>query len=238
MRFVSRAADSRCPISTLVVAPALAVHPFARELLATSRALGRRILVTTPDVFRAIGYGAEPQGIGAVVRQGWTDLAALEADEDPRLVALSTIRSLGNLGTIIRTCEAAGAAVALLDGEVDPFDPRVVRATMGSIFGVRLLRTDLRLLREWAHRHGGSVIGTSPGATFDFRAAEYRPPVVLLMGGERRGLTPSEAAGCDSVVRIPMVGQADSLNLAIATGIVLYEAIRPRQDCASTPGRR
>jgi TrmH family RNA methyltransferase len=230
MRFISRAMDGRCGISTLVTAPALAVHPFGRELIERNRALGRLIVETTPDVFRLIGFGAEPQGIGAVVRQRWTDLSALNPEASPVVVALSTIRSPGNLGTIIRTCESAGATLALLDRDPDPHDPRAVRATMGSVFGVRIVRADLRLLREWAHRQGGTVVGTSPGALCDFRHAEYGPPVVLLMGGERRGLSAAETARCDAVVRIPMAGQADSLNLAVATGIVLYEAIRPAHD--------
>ena len=153
--------------------------------------------------------------------------AALQPAVARVVVALSTVRLPGNLGTIIRTCEAAGATLALLDSGPGP-----VRSTGRAShdgLGLRnsVVMTGGRLLRHWAHRHGGHVIGTSPDAAHDFRHIEYRPPVVLLMGGERRGLSPSEAAGCDSVVRIPMVGQADSLNLAIATGIVLYEAIRP-----------
>jgi TrmH family RNA methyltransferase len=140
------------------------------------------------------------------------------------------------LGTIIRTSDAAGGAGVILIGDsTDPYDPTSVRASMGSLFAQRLARTGFEELLVWSRRQGYALVGTSGTAELAYDspapalAGVYGGPLVLLLGSERRGLSPEQLSACDLVVKIPMAGRCDSLNLAVAAGIVLYE-IRGRRD--------
>jgi TrmH family RNA methyltransferase len=173
----------------------------------------------------------DAQGIGIVVRQHWDTLESLSVSSELCWIALHKVRSPGNVGTILRTSDAVGGAGAILLGdEIDPHAPPAVRATMGSLFSQRLVRATAEDLQRWAQRHHCQVIGTSPRAAVDYRALSYREPTILLMGGERRGLPASLQALCDHVTRIPMVGTTDSLNLAVATGVMLYEVFNQRRE--------
>ena len=134
------------------------------------------------------------------------------------------MQSPGNLGTILRTCEAVGAAgVILLGPQADPYDPSAIRATMGALFAQRLVRATWDEFAAWKRRHGCLLVGTSPSGKIDYRAVAYTPPTVLWMGWERQGLSPEQQALCDVMARIPMAGRSDSLNLAVSTGVMLYE---------------
>ena len=160
-----------------------------------------------------------PARIG-VFRQRW----AHTADPQGVWVALEDMRDPGNLGTIIRTADAAGAAgVILAVQSCDPWGQDCVRATMGSIFGVKLVRMAqpefLAFLRQWP----GESVGTHLKASESYRRA-YREPSLLVMGSEGRGLSEEASAACSTLVRIPMKGGAESLNVAIATGLMLFEA--------------
>ena len=106
----------------------------------------------------------------------------------------------------------------------DPYSLEAVRATMGSIFAVAIARAPTDAFLAWRQRWPGSVVGTLLSATVDYRAAEYRRPSLILMGAEQSGLTPALAAACDVAVKIPMRGRADSLNLSVATGLMIYAA--------------
>jgi RNA methyltransferase, TrmH family len=149
------------------------------------------------------------------------------------------VRSPGNLGTILRTCEAVGGAGAILIGDgIDPYDPATVRATMGAVFSQRFVRTGFRELVGWKRQTGIRLVGTSPLAVKNYRAGDYRGPLILYMGSERKGMSPEHQALCDEMVRIPMVGRADSLNIAVATGVMLYEVFHQRTKLSGSGGRR
>jgi RNA methyltransferase, TrmH family len=142
-------------------------------------------------------------------------------------VALEDMRDPGNLGTIIRTADAVAASGVILVGQsCDPYSGDCVRATTGSIFGVPLVRMDtesfIALCKTWQ----GDVVGTHLKAAEDFRRS-YKSPTLLVMGSERRGLSEELAAACKTLVRIPMPGGAESLNVATATALMLYEAVKP-----------
>jgi TrmH family RNA methyltransferase len=142
---------------------------------------------------------------------------------------LEAVRSEGNLGSLIRTSEAIGGAGFILVGpRIDPFDPAVVRASMGALFRQTLIRTHERSLRNWVHRHRCRVIGASPDGSADLHRFDYPRPTILVLGEERQGLTPLQRDLCSDLVRIPMVGAADSLNLAVAGSLLLYEVYRAR----------
>ena len=139
-------------------------------------------------------------------------------------VVLEDVGNPGNLGSILRTCEAVGASgVILLGDTADPYDPASVRGSMGSIFTQRVVRTSLESLIQWRNKTDLPMVGASDAATVDYREAAYAPPVLLCLGSEQHGLSDELMDACDQVVRIPMVGRADSLNLAVAAGVILYD---------------
>ncbi len=145
-------------------------------------------------------------------------------------MALDQVHSPGNLGTILRTGDAVGASGLILLGDsVDPYDPACVRATMGAIFAQRLVRATAQEFAAWKRRSGVRLVGTSPHAAHDYRGVSYPARTVLFMGGERKGLSEERQRLCDDLVRIPMVGRGDSLNLAIATGVLLYEVFNQQR---------
>jgi len=160
-----------------------------------------------------------------VFRQTFRPLAEIEPKSAPCWVALHRVRDPGNLGTIVRTADAAGCGGVILVGECcDPFAVEAVRATMGSIFAVPLSRATEAEFAAWRKTWPGSVVGTLLSATVDHRSADYRQPSLILMGNEQQGLPADMAALCDVAVKIPMRGRADSLNLSVATGIMIYAA--------------
>jgi TrmH family RNA methyltransferase len=223
IRLVTEALQPGAAIEALIVAPDLLTSAFAWETVMSSAAQVERIEVT-PEVFRHISSREGPQGIGALVRQRWEPLAQVRLGNELGWVALDAVQDPGNLGTILRTSDAVGCAgVMLLGHSTDPYDPVSLRASMGAIFAQRLVRASFAEFATWKRQHGYRVIGTSDAATLDYQACRYQPPLVLLMGSERLGLAPEQQALCDQMVSIPMVGRSDSLNLAVATGVMLYE---------------
>ncbi len=162
-----------------------------------------------------------PAEIG-VFAQRWTE----DVKPEGTWVALEDMRDPGNLGTIIRTADAAGAAGVILVGQsCDPWGPDCVRATMGSIFAVPLVRMSLAAFLDLCRIWPGESVGTHLKATENFRR-DYKTPALLVMGSEGKGLSDAAAAACSSLVRIPMTGGAESLNVAIATALMLYEAVK------------
>jgi len=143
-------------------------------------------------------------------------------------MAVGQIRTPGNLGTLMRSAYAAGAAGFFFLGDgADAFHPQAVRASMGAIFGLPLVRTNVTNLRRWTQEHGVQVIGASPDGDVLFNRTHYGARVMLMIGEERRGLTAEQRTLCDQLVRIPMQDNLDSLNAAVAGSLLLYEVLRP-----------
>jgi TrmH family RNA methyltransferase len=230
IRHVAEAAQVGAPLTQLVVAPTLLTSRFALDVVETQRRAGVACLEVTAEVFQSLSAKDHPQGLGAVVRQHWSTLADIDPTRGLCWVALTGVQDPGNLGTILRTSDAVGAAGVILVGQTtDPYDPEAVRASMGAVFSQQVVRADLAHLREWTQARRVVIAGTSDAATADYQAITYPSPLLLIMGSEQHGLSPEEQALCDVVVRVPMVGRSDSLNLAVATGVVLYEIFNQRR---------
>lgn len=224
LRFVANALTFHAQIQTVLVVPKLLTHPFAQKLLRHLHSRKVAVLEVTPEVFLSHSHAEEPQWIGVVVAQRWEPLSAIDPGAGLCWLALDTIHSQGNLGTILRTCDAVGAAGLILIGQgIDPYAPACVRATMGALFAQRLVRTTEQAFAEWRRLHAVSLIGTSPHAAADYQSVVYPRPLVIWMGSERKGLSPVQQNACDLVVRLPMVGMSDSLNVAVASSVMLYE---------------
>jgi RNA methyltransferase, TrmH family len=229
IRIVGEAVQAGAPVEQLIVAPDLLASEFARGLVAVERQAGRSCLEVTGEVFRSLSAKDNPQGLAAVVRQRWLALGDIRPAEAPWWVALSGVQDPGNLGTVLRTCDAVGCAGAILLGPTtDPYDPEAVRASMGALFSQCLVRATLPELAAWKAGHGYLAAGTSDKASVDYRAVTYPERLIVLMGSEQHGLSREEQALCAVLVRIPMVGRSDSLNLAVATGVVLYQIFNQR----------
>jgi len=241
VRVVVEAVDQGAAVEELLFAPELLRSDVALEAIGRLRAEGVPVVEVSAEVFESISSRKGPQGIAAVIRQGWTNLDAADPAEGLGWVALVAVQDPGNLGSVLRTCDAVGAAgVILLGDTADPFDPSAIRASTGAVFSRRLVRATLDHFADWRRAMHARLVGASDRASADYRSPVYGPPLVLLMGGEQKGLDGSAVALCDAVVSIPMLGACDSLNLAVATGVILYEALDQRGGAnrrSSTPSR-
>ena len=200
-------------------------HPLLRRAAEATTAARGEVIEVTREILEKVSRRENPQTVVAVFDQQFTPLSAVTPDK-ATWVALHRVRDPGNLGTIVRTADAAGCGGVILVGEcVDPFGVEAVRATMGSVFALPIVRADEAEFLAWRRGWPGSVVGTLLSAAVDHRAADYQRPTLILMGNEQAGLPPEMAAACDVAVKIPMRGRADSLNLAVATGIMIYAAL-------------
>ncbi len=223
LKFIGEALDQGRAPRLLLVGQDARAHPLLDRARAETLKAGGEVVAVTHPILAKISRKENPQTVLGVFDQAYTDLDAIDPATAPAWVALEQGRDPGNLGTIIRTADAAGAGGVILIGDCcDPFSTEAVRATMGSVFAVKIARASVEDFLSWRARWPGSVIGTRLDATHGYSDAPVRAPVLILMGNEQAGLTDRLAAACDLNVKIPMRGRADSLNLAIATGVMLY----------------
>ncbi|KQW72257.1 RNA methyltransferase [Phenylobacterium sp. Root77] len=200
-------------------------HPLLKRAIQATLVARGEVIEVTQDILAKVSRRDNPQAVVAVFAQTYAPLTALDPGAAPCFVALHRVRDPGNLGTIVRTADAAGCGAVILVGECcDPFSVEAVRATMGSIFAVPIVKATEAEFAGWRSSWPGSVVGTLLSADVDHRQATYAKPAMILMGNEQQGLTPEMAALCDVNVKIPMRGRADSLNLSVATGIMIYAA--------------
>ena len=153
-------------------------------------------------------------------------LERIDRGSAPLWIVAQALRDPGNLGTILRTSDAVGAGgVILVDDCVDPFSTEAVRATMGALFTQKIAAASWEEFLPWLRGGPGELIGTSLQAAQDYQAPRYARPAFILVGNEAQGLPPAYEAECDHLVKMPMLGKADSLNAAVATAVMAYEVI-------------
>ena len=200
-------------------------HPLLIKAIEATLAGRGEVIEVTQDILAKVSRRDNPQAVVGVFEQVFAPLVALEPVTATCWVALHRVRDPGNLGTIVRTADAAGCGAVILVGDCcDPYSVEAARATMGSIFAVPLVKASEAEFAAWRGDWPGSVVGTLLSAQTDHRQAIYARPTLILMGNEQQGLPADMAALCDVKVKIPMRGRADSLNLAVATGIMIYAA--------------
>ena len=229
VRNVVQAIENGFHIETLVCSEKLLIVPIARKLVRDRSRSGTPTLHVSPEAFREISTTRHASGVGAIASQRWSPLHSASPRAGLCWVVLEGVRSEGNLGSLIRSSEAIGGAGFILVGpRVDPFDPAVVRASMGALFRQMFVRTNGLSLRNWLRRHRCRALGASPDGSAELHRFDYPRPTILVLGEERQGLSPFLRNLCSDFVRIPMVGAADSLNLAVAGSLLLYEVFRVR----------
>jgi len=209
--------------------------PSERAQLIVERMDPTRSMAVSAEVFRGLSERDDPQGIAAVVRIEDRPLSALPLAPDMLVVVAYQLSDPGNLGTIIRSADAAGATgVVVVTPSVDLYDPQTVRATMGSLFALPIAYpisgAELDSWVEGVREEGIPllVVGSSARGTHDHFAVDYRQPLALLLGNERSGLPPDVRDKAGLLVRLPMSGRATSLNVAAAAAALLYEILRQR----------
>ena len=222
-----QASDAGLQFDTILISSVLLKNHLAEKLSRKLAARGVKRLRLTPEEFRGISTTARASGIGAIVAHHWTHLENAQPRRGAGWLVLEDIRSPGNLGTILRTAEACGmSGVIFLGPRCDPFDPAVVRASMGGIFHLQLVRTNHEKFERWAQKHAIQVIGVSPQATRLWTEIPQGNALALVLGEERSGMSERARTLCGTSVRLPMSGKADSLNVGVAAGVMMYELVR------------
>ncbi len=228
---VGEACASNAFIEYLCYAPDILTSEFALQLVQEQASKGVPCYGVDRETFTSLASKDNPQGILAVVRQPCLQLGDLTQKNIRIVVALVAPQDPGNIGSILRTIDAVGASgLLLLDDPshnqfcADPYHTSSVRASMGAIFWYPVVSTTFNNFVQWAQQQNLHIYGTSAHSSQDYRKVEiYKTPLVLLMGSEREGLLPDQSAVCEVMLRIPMQGRVTSLNLAIATSVMLYE---------------
>ncbi len=219
--------DHHYPLEALLYSEKLLINPLARKLVRRLKRAGLSFARITPEQFRRISKTERASGVALILHQRLQRLEQIKLNEHQSWTVLSHIRSPGNFGTLVRTSAAAGATGFIFLGDsIDPFDPAAVRATMGALFKQMLVRTTADELRSWVREQKVRVIGASPAGSMDYHKAIYPRPCLLMLGGERKGLTEEQRSICHQIVRIPMAEGMDSLNVAVAGSLLMYEVFR------------
>ncbi|HEX2295111.1 MAG TPA: RNA methyltransferase [Actinomycetota bacterium] len=223
---VWQAVESGAAVEVVVTAPDLLTSEGARSLVGS---LDAPVVALSPEAFASIAERDNPSGLGAVVAIPRRALDDVELGPSALVVALDEVGNPGNLGTVVRTADAAGASAVVVAGDAaDAWNSAAVKASMGTVFSTPVVPSDLDEVLLWARRNDLGVVATSARGRVDHWDADYPDGCLLLFGSEATGLSDDTLAAADEVVRIPQRGAASSLNLAVAAGIVIYEATRGR----------
>lgn len=230
MQPVWRAAESGWAVETLALSPTAMQQAVVMDMAQGLEQRGTRVVCMSGDVFNRLSERDGPSGVMAIVRMETTPLSHAHVGADDAWVVLHRVHNPGNLGTILRTADATGCAGLILTGDsTDPFSPVAVKSSMGSVFAVPIvIAPEFDAVHEWARQSGLHLVGTSGAATRNHWDQEWQRPVGIVLGNEGDGLPEDILVSLDDTVRIPMTGTAESLNLSIAAGVLMYEVQRGR----------
>jgi TrmH family RNA methyltransferase len=224
LRIIAEARDSGRLPEIIAFAPEGGSHPLAAEIIAATEAAGGEAIETSADILAKMSGKDNPQMVMAAYRQPATELASIDRSTAPLWIVAQALRDPGNIGTILRTGDAAGTGgLILIDDSADPYSVEAVRASMGAVFtqAVAMARWDEFI--AWLRVGPGQLVGTSLKTTANYLDARYQAPCFLLVGNEQQGLPADYEAACDLLVKIPMAGRADSLNAAMATAVMAFQ---------------
>jgi TrmH family RNA methyltransferase len=231
-REILRALDAQIEIEFLLFSPSFFLGTNENALI--SRVDQKKVFEVEKEIFAKISYRDRPDGLIAVGKKWQTPIEDLEEilkkKKNPFLLVCESIEKPGNLGTILRSSDAAGVdAVVVLDPLCDLFNPNVVRSSIGTLFTQKIFEMDTNRLFSLLKKYQVQILAATPHAQEVFFDVSLKGPIALLMGTEQLGLTEFWMKNCDIQVKIPMLGKADSLNVATATTLLLYEVVRQRR---------
>jgi TrmH family RNA methyltransferase len=230
IRLIGEAVRTHQQFKHVIVCYELLDSSFGKELVETIEKKEIDLISVPESIFNSFSLKEGPQGIAAVLEENWGDLKDLSIKKG-LWVALDSIQDPGNLGSIMRTLDAAdGQGIILLGKSTDPYHPTSVRASMGGIFSQVIIKCSFEDFSKWKEGSTYPLIGTWCDEGLNYRRYNYPKDMILLMGSEQKGLSSKHKKICDGVVTIPMKGSVDSLNLSNATSIVLFEIFAQHQE--------
>jgi RNA methyltransferase, TrmH family len=230
-RELNRAAEAHLQIKTLFVCRSLFLGSNEESLIQKLTTKNVSLVDCSEVVFKKLSYRDRPDGLLAVAHQFHTPLSALKSCSNPFYVVAEGIEKPGNLGTILRASDATGVdGVIVCDRQTDIHNPNVVRASVGTLFTLPVVEATGEEAYAWLKSQGILIVSATPSASHLFTQIDLTRPIALVVGTEQYGLSRRWLEGADIRVRIPMLGMADSLNVAMATTLLLYEALRQRGD--------
>jgi RNA methyltransferase, TrmH family len=228
-REIRRALEKNVALQELYFSPDWFLGENEPALIEQARERGAQAFELSKEAFAKVAYRERPDGLLAVAPQWKRTLESLVLPAQPFLLVVEAIEKPGNLGTILRSADAAGVdAVIVCDPVTDIFNPNVVRSSTGVLFSVPVVVTESQPVRAWLKERGIRAVATTPAAQALYTDTDLRGALAIVMGSEQYGLSEYWLKESDGQVRIPMAGQADSLNVAMATIITLFEAVRQR----------
>ena len=229
IREVSRALEAGLSEAEVFYCPRLCQSKEAAELIAKLDQYAAQRIQVTPQVFEKIAFGHRDEGVVAAAAQPSQDLARITLPETPLVAVLEGCEKPGNLGAVVRSADAAGiSAVIAADAVTDIYNPNAIRASLGTIFSMPLAAADSQAVLDWLRTQAITIFAARVDADCLYTAADFRGPAAIVLGAEATGLT-SRWSGEDVVpIRLPMLGRADSLNLAATAAVLFYEALRQR----------
>lgn len=228
-RPITRALDQSIPLTSLYYCPSWFLGSNEPTVVEAARAQGTKIIRLGKEAFAKAAYRDRPEGLLAVARQWQRTFDDLQLSTTPLILVVESIEKPGNLGTILRSADAAGVdAVVVCDPVTDLFNPNVVRSSTGVLFSMPTVVTTSQAALAYLRTHQLKLVATSPDGSLPYTQSNMKTPLALIMGSEQFGLSQQWLEAADETVYIPMMGRADSLNVAMATLITLFEAVRQR----------
>ena len=232
-REILRACDAGWKMNDLFICPELFLGSNETLLIERILSRGTRVLTCSEKVFQKMSYRDRPDGLLVIAPQKHLTLDHLhekiEAAKPPFFVVAEAIEKPGNLGTILRSSDAVGVTgLIVCDRCTDIYNPNVVRASVGTLFTVPTVESHGEETLQWLKEHGIVILAATPQAAHEFTQVNLVQPIAIAVGTEQLGLSERWMKQADLQVRIPMHGVADSLNVAMATTLLLYEVLRQR----------
>jgi TrmH family RNA methyltransferase len=230
LRILTEAREAEILPEMLFLARDARPHPLAEALIAEVEATGGDVIATDTEILSKISGKDNAQALVGVYRDRAMPLESVDRTRAPIWFVAQAMRDPGNLGTLLRIGDAVGAGgVILVDDCVDPFSVETVRASMGALFTQVIAQADWASFIGWLRSGLGQLVGTSLNTDFDYQQPDYATPTFLLIGNEARGLPTDYEQACDLLVKIPMMGKADSLNASVAGAVMAYEVLNQRR---------
>lgn len=234
-REILRAYEAGYKIDSLFYCQELFLGENEKPLIQSLSSKGAQLFLCRENIFRKMSYRDRPDGLIAIAaqqRRGLDQLPSLikKNTHSPLLVVAEAIEKPGNLGTILRSSDAVHLdALIVCDKCTDIYNPNVVRASVGTLFTVPVIESKGHETIHWLKKHNISIVAATPSAKLEYTQADLKQPVAIAVGTEQLGLSEAWMQQANIQVKIPMLGVADSLNVAMATTLLLYEALRQRR---------
>ncbi len=235
IREATRALDAQVQVEHLLLCPQLLRPADSASLERRVRAAGGEIVTTSLEAFQRLSFRAGPDGVMAVAVAPARGCEDVVLPAGALILVVDGLEKPGNIGALLRTADAVGVDAVFLTGEgTDLYNPNVIRASMGSVFTLPIVRAQGDQVRAKLAEEGVRIVATSPAAVTSHWDADYTGSIAVVLGAEHAGLEPAWLEGAHAPVRIPMRAQvADSLNVSVAGAVILYEALRQRRQTTS-----